>query len=175
VSRSIQRTAYHEAGHVVMAFALRRAVRHVSIVPDDSSDGRLVKHKLTDNFHPDYESDARTRRLVEREIMICLAGGVALAKFQGNRRDLGDDQDWRHAVYLADYVSSGVGGYVGDDGEATVAYLRWLQVRAKILLSLPWHWRAVEEIAQSLVERKELSGREARRIYRAALGAETRT
>jgi ATP-dependent Zn protease len=32
--RDVERTAYHEAGHAVVSFALRRAVRHLSILPD---------------------------------------------------------------------------------------------------------------------------------------------
>jgi hypothetical protein len=161
VRRFVERTAYHEAGHAVAAFALRRAVKHLSIVSDTESNGRVVNHKLPDTFHPDYEDDARTRAFIEREIMIFLAGGVALQKFQGHRRRLGDCQDQRGAVDLANHVCG--------DPDESLAFIAWLRERTRLLLNQPWHWRAVEDIARTLVEHKELTGRRARRIFQAAI------
>jgi hypothetical protein len=157
--RDVERTAYHEAGHAVVSFALRRAVRHLSIVPDEETNGRVANHELR-NSQPDRENDARTRGLVEREIMILLAGGIALAKFQGHGRRRGDGQDLRDANLLAD-------GICGDLDER-IAFVRWLRERTRLLLNQPWHWRAVKDIARALLEHKELTGRAAQRIFQAA-------
>jgi hypothetical protein len=159
--RSVELTAYHEAGHAVVAFALRRAVKDVSIVPDDDSNGRLVNHKLPDTFCPDVNNDGRTRSFVEREIMIFLAGGVALEKFQGHRGALGDGEDLRYATDLASYVCGNL--------EESCAYVAWLRARTKLLLNQPWNWRAVVDLVRALLEHKELSGRAARQIFQAVI------
>jgi hypothetical protein len=158
--RAVELTASHEAGHAVAAVALRRAVKGVSIVPDGASNGRLVNRQLPDTFRPDVNNDVRTRWFVEREIMVFLAGGVALEKFQGHRRALGDGEDLRYAKDLASFVCG--------DMEEIGAYVAWLHARTKLLLNQPWNWRAVGDLAEALLEHKELSGRAARRIYQAA-------
>jgi hypothetical protein len=157
--RSLERTAYHEAGHAVASFALNRAVRRLSVVPGDNSEGRVLNHELR-NFHPDYERDARTLAKVQREIMILLAGGIAQAKFQGHRRGLGTDQDFRCAYLLAEHMC--------DSDEESEALVAWLHERTRLLLNRPWHWRAVQDIARELLGHRELSGRAARRIFTAA-------
>jgi nucleoside-diphosphate-sugar epimerase len=159
--RFMELTAYHEAGHAVVAFALRRAVVGVSIVPDGDSNGRLVNRKLPDTFSHDVNNDGRTRWFVEREIMVFLAGGLALEKLQGHRRALHDGEDRRRAINPA--------GYVCSDEEEIGAYLAWLGARTKLLLNQPWNWRAVADLARALLEHRELSGRVARRIYQAAI------
>jgi hypothetical protein len=93
--------------------------------------------------------------------MAFLAGGVALEKFPGHRRALGDGEDLRIAVNLA--------GYVCGDEEEIGAYFAWLRARTELLLNQPWSWRAVADLAHALLEHKELSGRVARRIYQAAI------
>jgi hypothetical protein len=161
MSRPVELSAFHEAGHAVVAFALRRAVKVMSVVSDGESNGRLVNRRLPDTFRPDVNNDGRTRWFVEREIMVILAGGVALEKFQGHRRALDDGEDRRYATDLASYVYG--------DLEESCAYVAWLRARTKLLLNQPWNWRAVANLARALLEHKELSGRGARRIYQAAI------
>jgi hypothetical protein len=131
----------------------------VSVVPNAESNGRLVNRKLSATFRPDVNNDGRRRWFVEREITVFLAGGIALEKFHGHRRALGDGEDWRIAGNLA--------GYVCGDEEENSAYLDWLPARTKLLLNQPCNWRAVADLARALAERKELSGRAARLIYQA--------
>jgi hypothetical protein len=119
----------------------------------------VVNHELR-NFPRDYENDARTRGLVELEIMILLAGGIARAKFQGHRRRLGAGQDLRDANRLADCICG--------DLDERIAFVRWLGERTPLLLNQPRHWRAVQDTARALLEHKELTGRAARRIFQAA-------
>jgi hypothetical protein len=90
-----------------------------------------------------------------------LAGGIALEKFQGHRRALGAGEDLRYATDLASYVCG--------DMEEICAYVAWLRAWTKLLLNQPWNWRAVGDLAQALLEHKELSGRAAGGIYQAAI------
>jgi hypothetical protein len=44
--------------------------------------------------------------------------------------------------------------------------------RAKSFVALPRHWIQIEALATALIERRTLSGRQARKVYREALSAE---
>jgi hypothetical protein len=161
----IECTAYHEAGHAVAAIALRRAVTQVSIIPDDVA-GSLghCAHRKIDSFHPEWDSSDRTRSQVEREITTFLASGIAEAKFKGHRRRIGAATDIDNAVNLACCVSG--------DAEEAEKYVAWLYARTKNLLALPWHWRAVEKVAAALLAKRQISGRDARKLFEAALDEE---
>jgi hypothetical protein len=53
--------------------------------------------------------------------------------------------------------------------EESCASVAWLRARTKLLLNQPWNWPAVADLAEALLEHKELSGRAARGIYQAAI------
>jgi ATP-dependent Zn protease len=61
--RQLLATAYHEAGHaVVVWWVCRRAVRIVSVEPDEGSLGRVLRPGYSKNFRPDINSDTKTQR-----------------------------------------------------------------------------------------------------------------
>src|SRR5436305_1804383 len=94
-------TAYHEAGHAVAAFALRRAVRRVSVVPDVAADsvGRCAYGSLADTFRPDVDNaSSKTRARAECVIMLALAGGIAEALFKGRHNHGGAGRDYASAL-----------------------------------------------------------------------------
>src|SRR4051794_27174774 len=68
-------TAYHEAGHAVVALVLGRPVHAVSILPDHQHAGTCCFGKAV--FRP-------TEDWLEREVLISLAGLAAEAAFTGN-------------------------------------------------------------------------------------------
>jgi ATP-dependent Zn protease len=78
-TRTLRRTATHEAGHATASFALRRAVKEVSIIPDEQAEtlGYVVNHRMGQTIRPDVCQDHRHRAWVEREIILLLAGGAA--------------------------------------------------------------------------------------------------
>jgi hypothetical protein len=153
----LKRTAYHEAGHAVVSFALRRAVRRVSIVPGEEFLGRCTLAQAGD---PDGLPERQERARAEREILVLLAGGLAEAKLAGRHNHAGASQDIDAAFSWATRVSGSM--------EEAEAYLAWLRVRARHLLDVPEHWSAVEALAAELLQRREVSGRAARRVYLAA-------
>jgi hypothetical protein len=138
--------------------------------------------------------NARTRRAVEIEIMISYAGGLTEAAFTGGQLEdvaagmgmvpytveqreqlmsLMDDVpedlvhldgDYEKVSFLAEMVS-------GSQEEAN-AYLGWLEQRTRNLIFHPWFKPAVRALAAALVERKTLSGRDARAIIDAAIEAD---
>jgi ATP-dependent Zn protease len=144
-----QGTAYHEAGHAVVAYRLKAEVRHVSIVPDHFSRGYFVSGDLF--CAPGCGSD---RANLERAIKICLAGPLAQQRFR--RRSYcrrGGRQDYDCASGLARYLA-------GAAGERE--FLRYQERRTQALVE--HYWSEIELVAQALLERDELSGTEVKNI-----------
>ncbi len=152
-----ERTAYHEAGHAVVMHELEMAIREVSIIPNDV-EGSLghVSAYPRPSFNPDTDSSWRTRIKIGTELLVFYAGITAEALFCGrhNRRAANSDLD--KAAKLARYITS-------EENELK-AYLGWLKIRTRNLLKNPVVWVKVEAVAQALIERKQLRGKEVKQI-----------
>src|SRR5947207_13643574 len=85
-------TAYHEAGHAVMALVLGRPVDHVSIRPDARRLGHCEFRKPV--FRP-------TEDWLEREMLISLAGPAAESLFDGAYDEVGASFDFHQAEQFA--------------------------------------------------------------------------
>lgn len=156
-------TAYHEAGHAVVAFELRRGVTVVTIVPSDENMGHIQESKQPSS-RPDINSDAATGYRIEREIQILLAGEIAAAKLCGREPEMGEHgsvEDYKLAAKFAFRV--------GGDEEETTAYLTWLFIRTRNMVKNDRVWFPITKLAGVLLERKEMSGREARKVWREGL------
>jgi hypothetical protein len=143
-----EHTAYHEAGHAVMALALGRPVDHVSIRPDAQYLGHCEFRKAV--FRPSED-------WLEREMLISLAGLAAEAIHTGDYAWDGAARDLRYARELAL-------GRAGNERKAERLTDRVLS-KAEHLLSKPAHWRAVERLASELLRVGEVSGRAARHFF----------
>ncbi len=140
-------TAYHEAGHAVIALALGRSIQRVSILPGRKWRGRCEIQK------------ARTRPSedgLEREILISLAGLAAEARHTGQYDCKGAVQDLRTVRRLA----------VQRAGERQANRLqRRLLAKVERLLDQEGYWRAVQLIAAELQHCETISGRAARHFF----------
>jgi ATP-dependent Zn protease len=140
-------TAYHEAGHAVVAMALGRPVQHVSVLPDRERLGVCEFGKSVYRPSEDW---------LEREILIALGGIAAEARFTGN-------YEWDGASRDQQYVR---GLSVQRAGERRAERLeRRLLAKTEHILAREGHWRAVELIAAALTERGSISGRAARHLF----------
>jgi plasmid stabilization system protein ParE len=125
-------TAYHEAGHAVIALLLGRSVQRLSILPKLESLGRCEFQKGRGLSASDW---------LERDILISLAGLAAEAK---HSRDL---QSVRRLT-------------IQRAGERQAERLqKRLLAKVEHLLSQPENWRAVELIAAELLRCETISGR----------------
>lgn len=154
-------TAYHEAGHAVIAMQLGRGFSRVSIQPDADSLGRTLYSAFNRSFNPDINSSTKTRLRIEQCIMCALAGPEAEAQFKGSSRGLGAHGDYKHAVDMASYEC-------GSNEEIT-AYRKWL--RAKTANKVKISWGQIEAVAEALVERTSLTRKEAEQVVRSALAS----
>ena len=84
-------TAYHEAGHAVVALALGRVVHRVSILPNRDTLGQCEFRKGTRKKSHDE---------LETEILIALAGMAAEAKHTGTYDRPAAGRDLRHVDFF---------------------------------------------------------------------------
>ncbi len=141
-------TAYHEAGHAVVALALGRPVHRVSALADREFAGTCHFGKAV--FRPSED-------WLEREALIALAGLAAEARFTGVYAYDGAGRDRRYVAELA----------LQRAGNARKAERLERRLLSKVehLLAQEANWRAVERIAAELQKSGAISGRAARHLF----------
>ena len=138
-------TAYHEAGHAVVARMLYVRVKSVTIRPDVGSSG-MTKLDLR------YLNN-------DKQVLITLAGPYAQRRFAPRSR-------WRSSSTSVVTLNSGwdfdtVTGLIYDEhgnGDAAKFYRRYAEAKAKQLVDRGW--RRIEAVAKALLERETLTGTE---------------
>lgn len=144
-------TAYHEAGHAVIALALGCPVQKLSIKPAERWLGRCEFRKGRFAAYKD---------LAEAQILILLAGLAAEARHTGR-------YGWDEAAHDLDLVRSLLGARAADDRRAERLELRLLD-KTEHMLDRPELWLAVERVAAELLRRTTISGRTARHLFEQA-------
>src|SRR3954469_18994985 len=143
-------TAYHEAGHAVVALALDRPVHRVSVLPNRDRSGQCEFGKGV--FRPSED-------WLEREILIALAGVAAEARRTGTYAWDEADRDLRYARRLLLQRAS---------ERSLERHERRMLAKVEHLLADEGHWRAVERIAAELLKQGVISGRAARHLFEQA-------
>jgi len=154
--RKDEATAYHEAGHAVTNFELGRRMRKVTVIPTEGYLGACFDHKLLDSMADTYGDTPAVRKRVEREIMGKFAGKLAEDRFRGKNSKRPSRIDFNSASAVAASMVS---------KEEQEPYLNWLYVRTKILINRPETWRAIVALAEELIRKKTLTGKEAYKIW----------
>ena len=140
-------TAYHEAGHAVVALSLGRPVQRVSVLPNREHLGICEFRKGVIRPSKDW---------LEEEILISLAGIAAEARHTGNYAWAGAARDMRYVRRLA----------LQRAGERQAERLeRRLLSKVENLLADEGHWRAVELIVAELMRLGDIGGRAARHLF----------
>jgi ATP-dependent Zn protease len=161
---TLRARAYHEAGHLVVAYLLGRPFERATIRADP--DGALVGYChhaalpaafATEGLRPDPDPEAN-EQLIQSCVTTALAGGIAEEIVTGGASTWGTDADRHGAVNLAVYE-------VGE--EQLEAYLAEARHRAAGLLKQ--HWSTVEALASALLEHRELDGNRVRELLAGAM------
>ena len=140
-------TAFHEAGHAVVALALGRPVHKVSAIPGQELLGKCDFKKAVYRPSEDW---------LENEILISLAGLAAEARHTGTYDLVAAGQDLRYVRRLALQRTS---------ERALERFEKRMLSKVEHILADDGHWRAVELIAAELVKLGTISGRAARHLF----------
>lgn len=150
-------TAYHEAGHAVMALSLGRPIQKVTIAPAKLQLGgtRLGLCEIQKG------RSKATKDWLEDEVLILLAGMVAEAHFTGQYCSRGAALDLQLCRRLLQNRTS---------GQRQLERLeRRMLDKTEHFLSDLGHAQAVESLAQELLEKTTISGRAVRHFFNQAL------
>lgn len=140
--------AYHEAGHAVIALAMRISVEHATIRKMGESLGHVMPHlSLDDLFDEVLPYSGR------KEIIFDLAGPVAECMLLRCK----EDELFNFPEVSEAYEKCRTG--VADGVECNKLFAHYIRQANRILLR---RWREVELIARSLISRNQLSGQQIR-------------
>jgi hypothetical protein len=156
--RSIETTAYHEAGHAVASFYLQKNFRYATIIPGDGYGGMVKSYSPRFIKYFEGWSFERQRTFAERQIISSIAGYTAQRKFcpQSIRRYQASS-DEEHQNNCFNYICS----FNVREGDA---YWKWLEIRTENLIE--FHWKDVKAVAEALLERETLTYEEVYEIIR---------
>jgi hypothetical protein len=73
-SDALRGTAIHEAGHAVASFHLAVKIKSVTVVPDESSLGRVRHHSIRFALHGMFDDSVRGIDRAERQILMLWGG-----------------------------------------------------------------------------------------------------
>lgn len=149
-------TAYHEAGHAVVAHAQGLGFESVSIVEDEDSLGRCHV-TLPEGFQPDERREGSVE-ILEAHLAVCLAGALAQELFTGESVELAAN-DLSGALKLV--------GSLGASSEQMNARIEEAEQRARGILHRGWP--AVEALAARLLEQEELDSERTAAVIREGL------
>lgn len=129
--RTLEATAYHEAGHFVIAWRRGFKLRNISIVPAGDYAGNVEQENPLKGIRLDVNGSDRAQLRAERAIEVCLAGPIAQRRLKPSswRRHHGES-DLKIATELALRLQG--------SEELAAAYLRWLEISTAALVGAQW-------------------------------------
>ncbi len=155
----IQRTAtaYHEAGHAVMALSIGRPVQKVTVMPRKTPSGsvRLGVCEMQKG------RSKSSKNWIDDDVLILFAGMVSEARFTGQYCRQGASQDLRDIKRLLLHRAR--------DERQLERVQKRLLAKAEHLLNEQGNALAIELIARELIEKGSISGRAVRHFFDLAL------
>jgi ATP-dependent Zn protease len=165
----LKQIAIHEAGHVVVAYALGLAVKEVALTHEAADDTGLYGYAIGPNPVHGYNHDSRRecREAVRDECIVCCAGLAAENVFFNVPLSTDNENaqgDFRNIIEFESdsllHISGKRGGWIGDD--ATWRYISRRLIDARRLVKR--HRHTIQRLAHTLIERKKLNGEEVQRL-----------
>jgi len=160
-------TAFHEAGHAVMAFRLGMTCGPATIRPDKAAGslGSVAGGKM-----PAWADDQsrehvpKVQRWFENSVRCYLAGHITEKRYLGKEPEFGSEGDFHECVGFALH-------FCGSTREAE-AWLHWLHIATEEVCEHPMWWKATEAVAAALLEHETLSARRVREPIQESFAAQ---
>jgi ATP-dependent Zn protease len=147
-------TAYHEAGHAVVAFIERVAIHSITIDACRDYAGRVIRANPYQGIKPNIDNTLRSRNRVRAVVRVLLAGFMAQKmKDPNSYRSHHDKTDRQTATDLIRLIAS---------PKTPDASLKVLGLDVKDTLTAQWY--RVEALAQELLKQRTLSQKEVRKV-----------
>jgi ATP-dependent Zn protease len=144
--RALRATAYHEAGHAVVALLWEHPTM-ATIVPSGDALGSTRHRSWGARFRPDLAMTPGRAARLQARITTLLAGDIAERRATGSRSD-GGAFDRQAAVDLAAYLN-------GSDRQIEL-YLAWRAECAR--QAVETYWPQIDRLAEALLDHKTLRG-----------------
>lgn len=144
---TLEKTAYHEAGHAVTALHLGMKFKYVTIVPDLEKGS--VGHIRHQRGLTEHAVDNISRDKLEKHLKCTLAGNAVEKKLTGRYDNVGASGDHEFAADLVFRVFG--------SPEIANAYLKYISLATTALVNTDHIWEIIEKVAQQLLERKTLT------------------
>jgi hypothetical protein len=139
-------TAFHEAGHTVVAYFLGVRLKKVSIIPGKDYVGVVIHEKVVRGLAPEVDTSLRNFDRMEKLARIALAGDIA-QKIHAPRSGDGASSDRQTVADVAFRLNG--------SSEAASAWITWLKISVTDMLK--HRWAFVDAVAHELVRQKELT------------------
>jgi hypothetical protein len=144
----VEATAYHEAGHAVIAYVLGYRPQSVTIVPTVHTAGHIIHTNPLHGFQLDIDGSDEARLRLESLITICFAGPIAQKRY--------NPRSWRRAHGRWDYEKiAELALQVCGSDEQALAFTRWREIVASDMVRA--HWPRIQLVAGRLLEHESLS------------------
>lgn len=176
---TLEEVAYHEAGHAAIYHHFGEEFVHVTIVPDpeDGSLGHIKNEKgrigrVVRLFERNGYISFCDMQVIEEECIMCLAGGLAGARYTGQRNYEGEEGDRNSIIDLLEkfYFKYPLDGW---DNKTIRAFYAYTVEKTRVLVEL--RWPQIEALAKALLEKKTLDFGEASVVMQEAESEMIRT
>jgi hypothetical protein len=146
--------AFHEAGHVVVAYFLGVRFKKVSIIHNKDYVGIVIHEKVARGLAPEIDMSLRNFNRMENLARIALAGDIAQKKHAPRSSDgAGLDRETVADIALR----------LNGSPEAADAWIEWLKISVKDMLTLRWPF--VDAVARELARENVLNGEQIEAIF----------
>jgi ATP-dependent Zn protease len=147
-TKKLQATAYHEAGHAVLAWGEKMKIHRITIKAAGNEFGHVANRNPLSRIKPESKL---LRDRTERFVRICLAGRIAQRRFAPRGyRTAHDEEDRQNAAEALVRIAF--------SNPHQQAYMDWLSKETALILDDLWP--LVKALAHELLSREQMGGKE---------------
>jgi hypothetical protein len=146
-------TAYHEAGHAIIAWRFGMHLRRVTIEPSEDSHGLVSGNFLARVAKLDLgDIPPRVQRRIENYAVSMLAGTASQRRYRPRSlRSHHGHSDRHNVIELLSYLCE-------PSSNVMTCYYRLMNAQAHATVQNPVNWRAIQILAKELIRQRTMKG-----------------